>query len=44
MTASESWDWQVGKKVLADVAQIRGSYPSVDEFIASPDGESSPRR
>ena len=39
MTASESWDWQAGKKVLADLAQIRSSYPRVDEFVVSPDGE-----
>ena len=40
MTASESWDWQAGKKVLADLAQIRSSYPRVDEFVVSPNGES----
>ena len=39
MTASESWDWQAGKKVLADLAQIRSAYPRVDEFVVSPDGE-----
>jgi hypothetical protein len=39
MKASESWDWQVGKRVLADLAQIRSSYSRVDELIASADGE-----
>ena len=39
MNASESWDWQAGRKVLADLAQIRSAYPRVDEFVVSPDGE-----
>ncbi len=39
MDASDAWDWQVGKKVLADLAQIRSSYSRVDEFVVSPDGQ-----
>ncbi len=39
MEVSEGWDWQPGKKVIADLAQIRSSYPRVDEFVVSPDGE-----
>ncbi|MFW9770214.1 MAG: WD40 repeat domain-containing protein, partial [Candidatus Thorarchaeota archaeon] len=39
MGASEAWDWQVGKEVLADLTQIRSSHPRVDEFVVSPDGQ-----
>ena len=39
MDVSDSWDWQEEKKVLADLAQIRGSYPRLDEFVPSPDGQ-----
>ena len=39
MDASESWDWQEGKKVLADLAQIRGAFSRVDELVPSPDGQ-----
>jgi hypothetical protein len=39
MKDGENWDWQEGKKVLADLARIRSSYSRVDELAVSPDGE-----
>ena len=35
----ESWSWGNDKKLVADLASIRGQYPEVHEPVASPDGE-----
>lgn len=39
MGEMETWDWQPGKRKLADIAAIRREFQSVHEFVASPDGE-----
>ena len=38
MNEKQNWDWQKGKHVVADLAQIRTMFPRVDEFTVSPDG------
>ena len=35
----QGWDWNNGKKVVADVAEIRQQYPDIQEFAVSLDGE-----
>ena len=35
----ETWDWQVGKKVVADLASWREVLSGIEELAASPDGE-----
>ncbi|MEJ2722311.1 MAG: WD40 repeat domain-containing protein, partial [bacterium] len=39
MSDSASWDWQTGKKIIADLTRIRGDIPIIDELAVSPDGE-----
>ena len=39
MRAGNNWDWQEGKKLVADLSQIYSRYSRVDELIPSPDGE-----
>lgn len=35
----ENWDWEPGKKDIADLDKIRGQFGRVDEFTVSPDGD-----
>jgi len=39
MTDSNSWDWSVGKRQIADIAQWKAEFGYVEEPYASPDGE-----
>ena len=39
MTERGRWNWEPGKKIVADVAVLPGQYSEVHEFAASPDGE-----
>ena len=39
MVDTKSWDWDVGKKVLADTDSWKEKFEWVEEFQASPDGE-----
>ena len=38
-SVQNSWDWQTGKKVLADLGEVRRQYDRVDELSVSYDGE-----
>ena len=39
MTDKESWDWQVGKKAIADLQRVRGELSTLEELAVSPDGQ-----
>ena len=39
MPDRKSWDWETGEKLIADIDKINGQFPSVHEFVVSPDGE-----
>ena len=39
MDNRKNWDWEVGKKDLADISKAKEEYRSVHEYVASPDGE-----
>ena len=39
MTHQQSWDWDPGNRVVADVSELRTQYEDVHEFAVSADGE-----
>ena len=39
MNGKDSWDWQPGQKVVADLSRLGSSYAGVHEYTASPDGQ-----
>ena len=38
-TNKESWDWNIGNRLVADISGLRSQYEGVHEFVSSPDGE-----
>ena len=34
------WDWEVGRKSVCDLRELRKRFTEVHEFVVSPDGES----
>ncbi|SPF44059.1 WD40-like beta Propeller containing protein (fragment) [Syntrophobacter sp. SbD1] len=39
MNLSGNWDWQTGKRIIAEFDSWKEKFPQVDEPYASPDGE-----
>ena len=35
----QNWDWEFGKKVIANIDEIKKQFPTIEEFAVSPDGE-----
>ena len=33
------WDWEIGKKLIADISTWEGMFENIEEPYASPDGE-----
>ena len=39
MNNSSAWDWETGKRMIADVGQWRKTFEWIEEPYVSPDGE-----
>lgn len=39
MHNSNSWNWEIGKKVVADIGEVKRKFEYMEEPYASPDGE-----
>jgi hypothetical protein len=39
MNHRDGWDWEIGRKTVCDLGELRQRYSEVHELTVSPDGE-----